>query len=78
MKITVPKLDLRRDTNCVEDESGNLVGQILLAHNLGRTIKLFGKYGGNYRTEAECQAFADGVVAVLNHMMTTEPEGAMG
>lgn len=78
MQIKLPDLDLRRDragSTSVDDENGNLVGQLLFFQNSGRTIVLFGKYRGDYKTQDECQAFADGVVAVLNHMTTMDPKG---
>lgn len=78
MQIKVPDVDLRADNNgskSIDDENGILVGQYLFAHNIGRTVVLFGKYRGDYKTQAECQAFADGVVAVLNHMTTMDPNG---
>ncbi|MGY4596862.1 hypothetical protein ACVWXL_004608 [Bradyrhizobium sp. GM22.5] len=32
----------------------------------GRTVSLFGKYKGTFKTHAECQAFIDGVTAVID------------
>ena len=74
MQITLPEIDMRRDggSRGIDDENGNLVGQILMAKNAGHTIILFGKYRGDFETQQECQAFADVVAAVLNHMTKME------
>ncbi len=76
MKIKLPEVDLRRDggSRGIDDENGNLVGQILMGKGRGRTVILFGKYRGDFETQQECQAFADGVAAVLNHMTRMEKE----
>jgi hypothetical protein len=77
MRISIPDVDLRGDkgSRSLDDENGNLVGQYLFGQHLGRTIVLLGKYRGDYKAQAECQAFADGVAAVLNHMTTMDPKG---
>jgi hypothetical protein len=80
MKIKLPDTDLRRDTSgstSIDDGHGNLVGQLLFHQNSGRTVVLFGKYRGDYEAQAECQAFADGVVAVLSHMTAMDPKGVI-
>jgi hypothetical protein len=42
-----------------------------------RGIELFGgKYKGTFETHDECQAFADGVAAVLNHIVSLPEEPA--
>jgi hypothetical protein len=78
MQIKVPEVDLRRDSggSCsIDDENGNLVGQLLMEKSRGRTIVLLGKYRGDFATQQECQAFADGVQAVLNHMTAMDMKG---
>jgi hypothetical protein len=74
MKIKLPEVDLRRHggSRSIDDENGNLVGQFLMAKESGRTVILFGKYRGDFETQQECQAFADGVETVLNHMTRME------
>ncbi|OCK55553.1 hypothetical protein [Bradyrhizobium sp. LMTR 3] len=76
MRFIVPKVDLRRQTSggdTIEDETGNVVGQFFFSHgDRDRSVLLFGKYGASYRTHEECQAFADGVAAVLTHMTKVE------
>ena len=77
MQIKVPEVDLRRDggSTSIDDENGNLVGQLLMEKTWGRTIIILGKYRANFKTQDECQAFADGVAAVLNHMIAMENNG---
>jgi|GEM_PF-5956972 len=74
MQIILPEIDMRGDngSRSIDDEKGNFVGQIEMTKNVGRSITLFGKYRGGYKTQQECQAFADGVAAVLNHMTKME------
>jgi hypothetical protein len=74
MEIKLPEVDMRRDggSRSINDENGNLIGQILMAKDVGRTIILFGKYRGDFKTQQECQAFADGVTSVLNHITKME------
>jgi hypothetical protein len=74
MQITVPKVDLRGDSGSrsVDDENGKSVGQLLMAKESGRTIILFGKYQGTFISQEECEAFAKGVQAVLNHMVSVD------
>jgi hypothetical protein len=80
MEFKVPKIDLRSGRSgetTVEDENGNVIGQFRF-HSSGthpdadRTIILFGKYFGQYRSHKESQAFADGVAAVLTHITKVE------
>lgn len=75
MKIRVPHVDLRSDNGSrpITDETGRTIGQILMGKEAGRTVVLFGeKYIGSFETQAECDAFAKGVQAVLNHLTSTE------
>ncbi|MGO4513693.1 hypothetical protein CT676_42705 [Bradyrhizobium sp. MOS001] len=71
MKIKLPATDLKvaQNIDCIElkDESGKHVGQYFFGKGHGRTVFLFGKYKGTFKTHAECQAFVDGVLAVINH-----------
>jgi hypothetical protein len=77
MQINVRKVDLRRDggSTSIDDENGNLVGQLLMEKTWGRTIIILGKYRANFKSQEECQAFADGVTAVLNHMTAMDMKG---
>jgi hypothetical protein len=80
MEFKVPEIDLRSRRSgetTIEDDSGNVVGQFRfhsssLHPTSDRAVFLFGKYSGQYRTHEECQAFADGVAAVLTHMTKVE------
>jgi hypothetical protein len=70
MRFKIPKVDLRRDGGSlsIDDENGHVAGQLLMGKNDGRTIILLGKYHGRFQTQEECEAFAQGVEEVLNHM----------
>jgi hypothetical protein len=80
MKLKIPGLDIRRlggsiQSDSVDDEeTGKSVGRIVHASSLDgnrRRISLFdGKYEGSFKTHEECIAFARGVEAVLNHMVS--------
>ncbi|GAB9224855.1 hypothetical protein BDS110ZK18_66950 [Bradyrhizobium diazoefficiens] len=70
MQIKLPETDLKsvRNIDSVElkDENGRQVGQYMFGKGHGRIVFLFGKYRGSFKTHAECQAFVEGVLAVLN------------
>lgn len=69
MLVTLPKTDLKSSQSVesieLKDEAGAPVGQYFFGRNHGRTVLLFGRYKGTFKTHAECQAFTDGVVAVI-------------
>ncbi|TFV30905.1 hypothetical protein E4K66_32435 [Bradyrhizobium frederickii] len=69
MKINLPEIDLKTVQTLgsleLKDELGRPVGQYFFGKGQGRTIFLFGKYKGTFKTHAECQAFIDGVLAVI-------------
>lgn len=70
MRIKLPETDLKsvQSVGSIElkDEGGGQVGQYFFGKGHGRTVFLFGKYKGTFKTHAECQAFIDGVTAVIN------------
>jgi hypothetical protein len=83
MKIEVPEFDARTgkdQLDVIDTDTGMVVGH--LHCGLGetgpapdyfrlpsRSISLFDdKYWGRYASHKECQSFADGVAAVLNHL----------
>lgn len=73
MRFVIPRVDLRRDCGSlsIDDENGELVGQLLMSPGSGdcrRRIILLEKYSGTFATHDECEAFAAGVASVLNHM----------
>jgi hypothetical protein len=76
MKIEIPVVDLRHQTlggrAIIDAETGKIVGQFSFGHQQGRTVlSLFdGKYHGTFDTHEQCWAFAKGVEAVLNHMVS--------
>ena len=74
MQVKLPEVDLRRHrgSRSLDDENGNLVGQFIMDKNRGRTVILFDKYRGDFETQQECQAFVNGVAAVLNHLTRME------
>jgi hypothetical protein len=76
MQIKLREVDLRRHSGSrsIDDEDGNLVGQFRMDKKRGRTVILFGKYRGDFETQQECQAFANGVAAVLNHITRIEKD----
>ena len=52
MRFEIPKLDLRNPSSgsrSIDDENGNLAGQLLYAQQMGRTVILLGKYRGTSR-----------------------------
>ncbi|MET4630459.1 hypothetical protein ABIB83_007511 [Bradyrhizobium sp. I1.8.5] len=71
MQIKLPATDLKTaqsiDSIEIKDESGKHIGQYFFGKGYGRTVFLFGKYKGTFKTHAECQAFVDGVLAVINN-----------
>ncbi|MET4789573.1 hypothetical protein ABIF64_001751 [Bradyrhizobium japonicum] len=71
MQVKLPSTDLKAaqsiDSIELKDETGKLIGQYLFGKGHGRTIFLLGKYKGAFKTHAQCQAFVDGVLAVINH-----------
>lgn len=70
MRIKLPETDLKlvQGLGSIElkDEGGGHVGQYFFGKGQGRTVFLFGKYKGTFKTHAECQAFIDGVTAVID------------
>lgn len=70
MQIKLPETDLKSvqslDSVELKDEAGKHIGQYFYGKKYGRTVFLFGKYRGTFKTHAECQAFVDGVLAVIN------------
>jgi hypothetical protein len=75
MKIEIPVVDLRRQMDGVrpitDAETGKTIGILDYGHQSGRAVSLFdGKYRGTFEDHAQCWAFAKGVEAVLNHMVS--------
>ncbi|PDT87491.1 hypothetical protein CO669_25335 [Bradyrhizobium sp. Y36] len=70
MQFKLPETDLKSTQSLasidLKDATGQHVGQYFFGKGHGRTVFLFGKYKGTFKTHAECQAFADGVLAVLS------------
>lgn len=68
MRIKVSETNLKSVQSLgsieLKDEDGGYVGQYFLGR--GRTVFLFGKSKGTFKTHAECQAFIDGVTAVID------------
>jgi hypothetical protein len=66
--IKLPETDLKTVQGSIElkDERGEHVGQYFFGKGQGRTVFPFGKYKGTFKTHAECQAFIDGVTAVID------------
>jgi hypothetical protein len=61
-------LDSGNTVGYVETEQGGWIGDTRLPT---RRISLFdGKYRGSFDNHEECAAFAEGVEAVLNHMVS--------
>jgi hypothetical protein len=71
MRFKVPYVDLRKrgGGNGVLDDTGKIVGLLFYGPRSRRDISLLGKYHGSFKTDQECDAFAQGVAAVLNHMV---------
>jgi hypothetical protein len=71
MRFKVPYVDLRKRSggNAVLDETGKTVGLLFYGTRSRRDISILGKYHGTFKTDHECDAFAEGVAAVLNHMV---------
>jgi hypothetical protein len=70
VRIKLPETDLKSVQSLgsieLKDEGGGHVGQYFFGKGHGRTVFLFGKYKGTFKTHAECQAFIDGVTAVID------------
>ncbi|MET4245527.1 hypothetical protein ACVWXN_001489 [Bradyrhizobium sp. i1.4.4] len=79
MQIKLPETDLKSVQNLesieLKDETGGHVGQYFFGKGHGRTVLLFGKYKGTFKSHPECQAFIDGVVAVINGVRGSSSEG---
>lgn len=60
-------------TDVIDQDTGNRVGFVDAERSpAARHISLFGgKYQRDFRTPEQCDAFAKGVEAVLNHIVTT-------
>jgi hypothetical protein len=73
VQIKLPETDLKSvqslDSVELRDEDGRQIGQYLFGKGRGRIVFLFGKYRGAFKTHAECQAFVDGVLAVINYQI---------
>ena len=71
MKLRIPRID-RQHQLCggavVDEDNGQSVGCVG-EDGLGCALVLFDRYHGTFATQAECQAFADGVAAVFNDMI---------
>jgi hypothetical protein len=69
MQVKLPETDLKSAQSLesieLKDDAGKHVGQYFFGKGHGRTVFLFGRYRGTYQTSAECQAFVDGVLAVI-------------
>ncbi|MHC4051390.1 hypothetical protein [Bradyrhizobium sp. 25ACV] len=69
MKIDLPEIDLKTVQTIgsleLKDQLGRPVGQYFFGKGAGRTVLLFGRYKGAFKTHAECRAFIDGVLAVI-------------
>ena len=86
MKLKVYWVDLRGgystpvefETDVVNEDTGEKVGFVKASRTpRARHISLFGgKYTADFKSPEECNAFARGVEAVLNHMtVIDEPQG---
>jgi hypothetical protein len=70
MKFKLASVDLRTrpgggGTSVSDEDTGKAVRQIIYGPGPTRSIILLGKYGGEFKTDEECDAFAKGVAAVL-------------
>ncbi|MGX0963165.1 hypothetical protein AB7M63_003614 [Bradyrhizobium japonicum] len=69
MPVKLPETDLKSAQSIgsieLKDERGEHVGQYFFGKGHGRTVFLFGRYKGTFKTHAECQAFVNGVLAVI-------------
>jgi hypothetical protein len=69
VQIRLPETDLKAMRNLasaeLRDDTGTAVGQYFFGKGHGRTVFLFGRYRGTFKTHAECQAFVDGVASVI-------------
>jgi hypothetical protein len=85
MKFNVPRIDRRSDLGdahsaVINQDTGESVGYIISRHGSRYSmtppwsISLLGdKYTGEFDRWDECRAFAEGVEAVLRHMMSDTP-----
>ncbi len=82
MQIKLPEKDLKSTTSMtsveLQDESGRQVGHYFFGKGRGRIVFLFGKYKGAFKTHAECQAFVDGVLAVVGHLTPANERSDLG
>jgi len=84
MKLLVEWVDMRGgytsrvawQTNVIDQDTGKKVGFVDAERSPAmRHISLFGgKYQGDFRTAEQCDAFAKGVEAVLNHLTAADEE----
>jgi len=84
MKLLVQWVDLRGgfaspvafETDVIDQDTGKKVGFVVAERSpRARHISLFGgKYQGDFESREECDAFARGVEAVLNHMVAADEE----
>lgn len=70
--------DVAWETNVTDQDTQKTIGTVHHQPSPAtRTISLFaGKYQDTFKTNEECEAFAKGVQAVLNHMVETDEETA--
>jgi hypothetical protein len=84
MRLLVEWVDMRGGymsrvawrTDVKDQDTGKKVGFVEAERSpAARHISLFGgKYQGDFKTPAECEAFAKGVEAVLNHAVSLDEE----
>lgn len=84
MRIVFESVDMRGgypeqvawETPIIDQDSGRMVGTLYEETKPAkRYISLFGgKYCAEFKTPAECQAFAKGVEAVINNLMPIDEE----
>lgn len=74
MRLKIPSVDPdRKPFGCspvIDEDSGLSVGELWWGQNGQEVVLFHGKYAGSFKTHAECIAFAKGVEAVLNHMVS--------
>ena len=75
MQIELPETDLKLvqtiDSVELRDATGRAAGKYIFGKGHGRTVIPFGKYRRSFKTRAECQAFVNGVLAVINHQSSS-------
>jgi hypothetical protein len=85
MRLQIPEVDGRgsETRHMVTDvDTGKIAGYVdsKQGHNSPNRrypswhIVLFDKYHGSFETRAECQAFAEGIQAVINHAAWMDPK----